>query len=96
VSNGRANGARWPSGQATARRRVASMVWDVAPLGEGDAIVPMIRCPHCQLRQYAAVTHSTRAECVGCARPLAPTRPAPIAPTPVITGRAARWAVDER
>ena len=58
--------------------------------------MPMIRCPHCELRQYAPVTHSTRAECVRCAHPLAPTRPVPTTPAPVITGRAARWVAGDR
>jgi uncharacterized paraquat-inducible protein A len=42
--------------------------------------VPMIRCPHCELRQYAPVAHSTRAECVRCARPLPLERADLIAP----------------
>jgi uncharacterized paraquat-inducible protein A len=42
--------------------------------------VPMIRCAHCEVRQYASVTHSTRAECVRCGRPLALERADLIAP----------------
>jgi hypothetical protein len=33
--------------------------------------MPMIRCPHCQLRQYAPATHATLSSCVGCGRPFA-------------------------
>jgi DNA-directed RNA polymerase subunit RPC12/RpoP len=33
--------------------------------------VPMIRCPHCNLRQYAPATHATLSECAACGRPFA-------------------------
>ena len=42
--------------------------------------MPMIRCPHCHLRQYAPATHATLPECVRCGRELAVRRAALIAP----------------
>jgi DNA-directed RNA polymerase subunit RPC12/RpoP len=42
--------------------------------------MPMIRCPHCKLRQYAPATHATIPECAGCGRPFAVERATQIAP----------------
>jgi hypothetical protein len=28
--------------------------------------MPMVHCPHCGLRQYAAASHAIRGQCVGC------------------------------
>jgi uncharacterized paraquat-inducible protein A len=52
-------------------------------------MTPMIRCLHCELRQYAPVTHATRAECVRCGRPLALERADLIAPA-IAAGRLVR------
>jgi hypothetical protein len=51
--------------------------------------MPMIRCSHCELRQYAPMTHSTVAECVGCGRRLALQRADLIAPA-IAVGRSVR------
>jgi hypothetical protein len=36
--------------------------------------MPMVRCPECDVRQYAATPYVTPAECVSCGRPLLPRR----------------------
>jgi ribosomal protein S27E len=42
--------------------------------------MPMIRCPHCELHQYASTTRAKLPECAECGRPLALPRTALIAP----------------
>jgi hypothetical protein len=51
--------------------------------------MPMIRCLHCEWRQYSPVTHSTPAECARCGRPLALGRADLIAPA-IAAGRVMR------
>jgi ribosomal protein S27E len=38
--------------------------------------MPMVRCPECDVRQYAATPYVFTCECVGCGRPLFPQRTA--------------------
>lgn len=52
-------------------------------------MTPMIRCLHCELRQYAPATHCTRAACVRCGRPLELERADLIAPA-IAAGRMVR------
>jgi sarcosine oxidase delta subunit len=57
--------------------------------------MPMIRCPYCELRQYAPATHATRPECGGCGRPFEVGRAALIARV-VVAARAVRRDSRER
>ena len=58
--------------------------------------MPMIRCPQCELRQYAPATHATPPECVGCGRTLVVKSTALIA-SAILAGRQvrrrSRWPV---
>jgi hypothetical protein len=38
--------------------------------------MPMVRCAHCDVRQYVPVTHASRLECVLCGRPISVSREA--------------------
>jgi peptidoglycan/LPS O-acetylase OafA/YrhL len=55
------------------------------PVGD-DLSVPMLGCPHCEVRQYSAPAYSTLPRCVVCERPLGPVtasrtdRVVPVAP----------------
>jgi hypothetical protein len=42
--------------------------------------MPMLCCPECAVRQYAATPYVTPADCVGCGRPLLRPRPTWLAP----------------
>ncbi|MEA2282663.1 MAG: hypothetical protein QOK21_3270 [Solirubrobacteraceae bacterium] len=57
--------------------------------------MPMIRCPYCQLRQYAPATYATRPECAECGRPFEVRRAALMARV-VVAARALRSDSRER
>jgi hypothetical protein len=51
--------------------------------------MPMVRCPECDVLQYAATPYVAAAECAVCGRPLLPRRSGAIA----VAGERARAAV---